>query len=131
MIALAGDDFEGDCLVSGHSSIPDAFIGVDGAYDLVNCCVPDELYKKGSPEDWALIVPYTYLDRQSVNPAVKFFLIVGGSPELVEMAATFNDRFQDVGIESTLTQFPNLDHGQIVCPDLPELFAVIEDALYP
>ncbi|UCD40869.1 MAG: alpha/beta hydrolase [Chloroflexota bacterium] len=131
VIALAGDEFEGDCLVSGHSSIPDAFIGIDGAYDLVNCCVPDDLYKKGSPEDWALIVPFTYLDRQFVNPTVKFSLIVGGTPELVEMAETFNDRLQEVGIESTLTQFPDLDHGQIVSLNLPELFAVIEDALYP
>ncbi len=131
VIALAGDEFEGDCLISGYSSIPDAFIGVDGAYDLVECCVPDELYKQGSPEDWALIVPYTYLDRQPENPAIKFSLIVGGTPELVEMAETFNERLQAVGIESNLTQFPDLDHGQIVSLNLPELFTVIKETLYP
>jgi acetyl esterase/lipase len=131
VMALAGDDFEGDCLVSGFSAFPDAFVGVDGAYDLIKCCVPDELYAKGSPEDWALMVPYTYLDRQPIHTEIKFHLIVGGTAELVEMAKTFNERLTAAGYQATLTQFPALDHGEIVSLPLPELFGVIEDALHP
>jgi acetyl esterase/lipase len=131
VMALAGDDFEGDCLVSGYSAFPDTFVGVDGAYDLVNCCIPDDLYAKGSPEDWDLLVPYTYIDRQPIREETRFYLIVGGTTELVEMAKTFNERLGIEGYETTLTQFPELDHGQIVSLELPELFGVIEAALYP
>jgi acetyl esterase/lipase len=131
VMALVGDDFDGDCLEGGLSALPDAFIGVDGAYDLIKCCIPDDLYAKGSPGDWELIVPYTYLDRQPVHAKIRFYLIVGGTPELVEMAETFNDALESAGFTSTLAQFPNLDHGQIVSLDHPDLFAIIEDALYP
>jgi hypothetical protein len=34
--ALAGDDFEGDCLVSEGSALPDAFVDLDGAYHILN-----------------------------------------------------------------------------------------------
>jgi acetyl esterase/lipase len=131
VMALAGDDFDGDCLVSGLSAFPDAFVGVDGAYDLIKCCIPDELYAKGSPEDWELMIPYTYLDRQPVHAEIKFHLIVGGTAELVEMSETFYEQLTATGYETTLTQFPALDHGQIVSIPLPELFWVIEDALQP
>jgi acetyl esterase/lipase len=131
VMALAGDDFDGDCLVSGISSFPDVFVGVDGAYDLVECCIPESLYSKASPEDWDLIVPYTYIDRQPIHSEIKFHLIVGGTAELVEMAETFNQRLTLAGYESNLTQFPGLDHGEIVSLPLPELFGIIKDALFP
>jgi acetyl esterase/lipase len=131
VMALAGDDFDGDCLVSGISSFPDVFVGVDGAYDLVECCIPESLYSKASPEDWDLIVPYTYIDRQPIHSEIKFDLIVGGTAELVKMAETFNQRLTVAGYESNLTQFPGLDHGEIVSLPLPELFGIIKDALFP
>ena len=131
VMALAGDDFDGDCLVSGFSSFPDTFVGVDGAYDIVKCCIPESLYAKASPEDWELIVPYTYIDRQPIRSDVKFHLIVGGTAELVEMAETFNMKLMAAGYEAKLTQFPGVDHGAIVSLSLPELFGVIEDALHP
>jgi len=131
VMALAGDDFNGDCLVSGFSAFPDAFVGVDGAYDLIKCCIPDELYAKGSPEDWELMIPYTYLDRQPVHAEIKFHLIAGGTAELAEMAETFHKQLSAAGYETTLTQFPELDHGAIVSLPLPALFSVIEEALYP
>ena len=130
VMALAGDDFDGDCLVRGFSPFPDAFVGVDGAYDIVKCCVSESLYAKASPEDWELLTPYTYLDRRPIRSETKFHLIVGGTAELVEMAEMFNGRLVAAGYDSTLTQFPELDHGQIVSLSLPELFEVVEDALH-
>lgn len=131
VMALAGDDFNGDCLVSGFSATPDAFVGIDGAYDLVNCCVPDDLYRSGSPEDWELIVPFTYLDRQPAQPMIDFHLIVGGTPELVAMAEAFNEGLEAAGFIASITHFPALDHGQIVSLNHSDLFAIIENALYP
>lgn len=130
VMALAGDDFNGECQVSGYSALPDVFVGIDGAYDLVNCCVPDDLYRRATPEDWELIVPYTYLDRQPVQERIEFHLIVGGTPELFAMAETFNEGLEAAGFNVSMTHFPELDHGQIVSLNLPELFAIIEDALY-
>lgn len=131
VMALAGDDFHGDCLVSTGSAFPDAFVGVDGAYDLVKCCVPEDLYVKAAPEDWELMVPYTYLDRQPINKERSFHLIVGETVELVEMAEYFHNQLKELGYRTTLTKFPTLDHGEIVSVPFAELFNVIQGALYP
>lgn len=117
--------------MSGFPAFPDAFVGVDGAYDLVNCCIPEDLYARAAPGDWDLIVPYTYIDRQPIRSEVKFHLIVGSTAELVEMAETFNNKLVAAGYGTTLTQFPGVDHGAIVSLPLPKLFSVIEDALHP
>lgn len=117
--------------MSGFSSFPDAFVGVDGTYDIVKCCVSESLYAKASPEDWDLLVPNTYIDRQPIQPEIKFHLIVGGTAEIAEMAETFNKKLMASGYETTLTQFTGVDHGAIVSLPLPELFGVIEDALHP
>ncbi len=131
VMALAGDDFDGDCLVNEGSAFPDAFVGVDGAYDLIKCCIPESIYTKASPEVWELIVPYTYIDRRPIRSETEFHLIVGGTAELAEMAETFYKELTATGYETTLTQFPALDHGQIVSLPLPELFGIVKNALNP
>ena len=47
------------------------------------------------------------------------------------MAETFNKKLMAAGYETTLTQFPGVDHDAILSLPLPELFGVIEDALHP
>jgi len=47
------------------------------------------------------------------------------------MVETFNKKLMAAGYETTLTQFPGVDHGAIVSLPLSELFGVIKDALHP
>ena len=44
-VMLAGDDFKGDCLVNEGSALPDAFVGLDGAYDILSLNSPDNFKK--------------------------------------------------------------------------------------
>ena len=98
---------------------------------LVKYSVSESLYAKASPEDWDLLVPYTYIDCQPIHSEIKFHLIVAGTAEIVEMAETFTKKLMAAGYETTLTQFPGVDHGAIVSLPLSELFGVIKDALHP
>lgn len=84
-----------------------------------------------SPEDWDLLVPNTYIDRQPTHKEIKFHLIVGGDEELVEMVEIINKKLMAAEYETTRTQFPGVDHGAIVILPLPELSGVIEDAQHP
>ena len=49
-VTLAGDDFHGDCVVQEGSALPDAFVGLDGAYELPKYTTKST-YEK-NPEGW-------------------------------------------------------------------------------
>ena len=64
-LMLAGDDFHGDYLVQEGSALPDAFVGLDEAYELPKY-TSESTIKKSSAEAWAFVNPYTYIDRQPI-----------------------------------------------------------------
>ena len=108
---LAGDDFKGDCLVRKGSALPDAFIGLDGAYDIDHCCIPDFMFAEASPEKWAVLSPFTYVDRQPIRKGVEFHLIVGDeAQELVDMSRAFYEALKTAGYEATLLELSNTLH---------------------
>jgi len=110
--ALAGDQFHGDCLVTGESAIPDMFIGLDGAYDILRY-VPEEKLRLAPPEEWIMFSPFTYI-RDSTSPKdLPFHLFVGKEIELLQNAQAFQDALQQAGFHASLTQFPGIDHMYI------------------
>lgn len=72
VVALAGDEFAGDCLVEGGSALPDAFVGVAGPYDSDDFSPLLIPFFGGSRneagEAWAAGNPYSYLDRRTDLP---------------------------------------------------------------
>ena len=72
VVALAGDEFAGDCPAGGGSALPDAFVGVAGPYDsdefspLLIPFFGGSLNEAG--EAWEAGNPYSYIDRRSDLP---------------------------------------------------------------
>ena len=127
-MALAGDDFEGDCQVSGVSAYPDAFVGLDGAYDIIKE-IPEYYYQLASPEEWKVMSPFTYVNRQPIRKDVKFYIMVGYTEVLVEYAQKFYEALKAAGYTTTLTQLPGVGHTQIPDPKREEVMRTIVEAM--
>jgi acetyl esterase/lipase len=113
LISLAGDQFHGDCLADEGSAIPDQFIGLDGAYDLLRY-TDEERLRMASPDEWVLLSPYTYIRTAQNRAELPFHLFVGKEMELLQDAQAFRDALLENGYSATLTQFPGVDHMYMV-----------------
>ena len=112
VISLAGDQYHGDCLINEGSAVPDIFIGLDGAYDILRY-TPEERLRMASPDEWKLMSPYTYIGTASDKSKVSFHLFVGKEMELLRDAQAFKDALIENGYTVFLMQFPGVDHMYI------------------
>jgi len=78
VVALAGEDFEGDCVENDASPHVDVFIGYEGPYDFAttvyNPSFDHAKLKEEDPETWNAINPYSHIGR---NPELQIRLIHG------------------------------------------------------
>jgi acetyl esterase/lipase len=128
MITLAGDDFHGDCLVSEGSALPDAFVGLDGPYHILRY-VPQTALDRASPEEWAVIDPYNYLDRQPIREEVRFYLLHGLEEELRQEGLQFQQALEAAGYETYLALLPGVDHMNMASAYTKEVVSVIVEAM--
>jgi acetyl esterase/lipase len=120
---LAGAELPGDCLATEVTADVDAFIGLDGAYSILNY-TPEELLAQGDPDEWARISPFTYLDSAHFRHGLAFHLFVGREVELQEDADRFETALRAVGYEAQTTLMPGMGHLQILAPHAEILEAV-------
>jgi acetyl esterase/lipase len=85
VIALAGDDFAGDCAVTDASASVDAFVGYEGCFDCTTK-VPQSSFdldftslRDEDPELWHAINPYSHIGR---NPELQVRLLHGNVPDV-------------------------------------------------
>ena len=126
-ITLVGDDFHGDCLVEEGSALPDAFVGLDGAYELPKYTQPSTI-EKTSAEAWAVVNPYTYIDRQPVRQDVEFHINVGLEQELVADGLRLAEALQAAGYVVKFREFPGTDHMSMAS-SRPDLVQMIMEAV--
>ena len=111
-VALPGDDLDrlweefasirggpppqADCLVSGVSALPDAFVGLGGCYGFA------DFLKEEDPELWKVVSPYAHLGD---NPNLRVRLIHGERDVTcpVEDAVEFHKTLEEAGYDATLT----------------------------
>jgi acetyl esterase/lipase len=78
VVGLAGDDFEGDCVASDGSALPDAVVAYEGPYEFATTNyggVVDHTYlQQEDPELLEAIDPYSHIGR---NPDLQVRLIHG------------------------------------------------------
>jgi len=78
VVALAGDDFEGDCNVTDASARLDALVAYEGVYDyattVYNQAMDYTNLKDEDPELWEAINPYSHIRR---NPDLQVRLVHG------------------------------------------------------
>jgi acetyl esterase/lipase len=124
VMMLAGDDFvDDDCLVQEGTAVPDAFVGIDGAYDILHFIPEDELAQ--APGEWALLSPYTYLDSRPIPPDYPIYLIVSEEDELIGMGREFQAALTAAGHDVPLVIAPSYGHNSIVGDPAPEVVQII------
>lgn len=108
VVAMAGDDFEGDCVTSGVSALPDALIAFEGSYDYATTAYGSwdhTILKDEDPELWHAINPYSHIGR---NPDLQVRLIHGDDLDLnwydvpPEVSREFYQALADAGYDVEL-----------------------------
>ncbi len=118
--ALAGDDFEGECVVTDASARVDALVGYEGSYDYVTTVYHSSMdhttLKETDPELWEAINPYSHIGR---NPGLQIRLIHGDDSDsrwydiAPEVSIEFHRALADAGYDVELAVVENASH-----PDL-------------
>ncbi|GBD85467.1 carboxylesterase NlhH [bacterium BMS3Abin02] len=119
VVALAGDTFDGDCLVEMNDTLPTRLVGLAGPYNTDALGPLLEPFfgtdPAVDPEPWRLGNPLTYLGR---NPDLVVRLIHGDQDQIVPLVFSqyFEQQLSDHGYDVTLTVVPGADHGDIADP---------------
>ena len=116
VIALAGDSWTENCPVSGVSGLPEAFVGLAGAYDPT--IIPGDarsFLRQTNPELYDQLNPLNHLGS---NPSLVVVLLHGDSDNLVptESSVQFNEALEDAGYDVTLTILEGAGHETLVSP---------------
>lgn len=109
ILALAGDEFAGECVVPEGSGSVDGVVGLDGAYDLVRY-TEAWILKKAPAEAWRLISPHAWIESQPHQSDVGFLLFAGLETGLVQEGQALRDALLGRGYQVEFTQLPGIDH---------------------
>ena len=119
--ALAGDDFEGDCVVTDGSALPDALVAFEGPYDYATTVyrppAPDHtILKDEDPELWEAINPYSHIGR---NPDLQVRLVQGNDIDvawydvLPQVSVEFHQTLADAGYHVELIVVEGAHHTDL------------------
>jgi acetyl esterase/lipase len=123
-LMLAGDDFHrSDCLVQEGSALPDAFVGLDGAYDIIDHAEAAVLQAR--PAESIQSNPYTYIGRTPRRENVSFVLFVGPTYQVLqEDNQASRDALREAGYDVRLFFLPGVNHWQFGLPQPPTVDAI-------
>jgi len=117
VVALAGEDFEGDCVENDESPQVDAFIGYEGPYDyattVYNPSFNHAKLKVEDPELWNAINPYSHIGR---NPELQIRLIHGKDTDVnwydvrPKVSTELYNTLQDAGYDVELNLIEGAHH---------------------
>jgi len=121
VVALAGDDFEGDCVVSDGSALPDALVAFEGPYDYATTVyrppAPDHtILKDEDPELWEAINPYSHIGR---NLDLKVRLVHGDDLDVTwyetppQVSIEFHQALADAGYDVELIVVEGAHHTDL------------------
>ena len=128
--ALAGDDFDGDCVVTDTSALPDALIGFEGAYHrattVINSAIDHTYLKDEDPELWEAINPYSHIGG---NPDLQIRLVHGDDDDTnwsdipPEVSIDFHQALADAGYDVEFTILEGASHSALTSKYLnPDAF---------
>jgi len=128
VVALAGDDFEGDCLNGDQSGLPNAAVLIEGPYDYITKGyneIDHSYLEDGDPELYEAINPYAHIGR---NPDLKIRLIHGldedkaWSQMLPQVSIDFQQALEEAGYDATLTFVEGAHHTDIYTDSTSEIY---------
>jgi acetyl esterase/lipase len=120
VVALAGDDFEGDCVVMDGSALVDALVGYEGTYDyattVYSVSMDHTVLEDEDPELWQAINPYSHIGR---NPDLQVRLVHGDAVDVLwrevppEVSIEFHQALVDAGYDVALTVLEGATHREL------------------
>ena len=121
VVALAGDDFEGDCVVTDASALPDALVAFEGPYDYATTFngpleLDHTILKDEDPDLWEAINPYSHIGR---NPDLQVRLVHGDDIDvawydvLPEVSIEFHQALADAGYDVELIVVEGAVHSAL------------------
>jgi acetyl esterase/lipase len=123
VVGLAGDDFEGDCIVSDGSALPDALVAYEGPYEFATTNygdVVDHTYlQQKDPELLEAIDPYSHIGR---NPDLQVRLIHGDDwgafwyDTPLDESVELHQALADAGYDGELIVVDLASHGALTSP---------------
>jgi acetyl esterase/lipase len=133
VVAMAGDDFEGDCLKEDQSGLPNALVIIEGPYDYIakgydNEELDHSFLKDEDPELYEAINPYAHIGR---NPELRVRLIHGQDEDEAwwqvrpQVSIDFHQALEEAGYDATLTLVEGAHHTDVTSGSRSELFQVV------
>lgn len=120
VVALAGDDFEGDCVVTDASALVDALVAFEGPYDYATTFYTSSfdhsILKDEDPELWHAINPYSHIGR---NPDLQVRLVHGDAADVawwdvpLGVSIEFHQALADAGYDVELIVVEGAHHGAL------------------
>ncbi len=119
IVAMDGDAYNGDCVVSEGSALPDVLVGYEGPYDYAThlyggFAVP--ALQEEDPETWAAVNPYSHIGG---NSDLVVRLIHGRDDDLhwydvlPDVSAEFHQALAEAGYDVELTYVDGASHGAL------------------
>jgi acetyl esterase/lipase len=120
VVALAGNDFAGDCVVTDVSALPDALVGFEGVYDHSTTDYgPSYDYASLKDEDlelWHATNPYSNIGR---NPELQVRLVYGDEVDPAwydvqpEVSVEFHQALVEAGYDVELILVEGASHTDL------------------
>ena len=137
VVALAGDDFEGDCVVTDGSALPDALVAFEGPYDYATTVyrppAPDHtILKDEDPELWEAINPYSHIGR---NPDLQVRLVQGNDIDvawydvLPQVSIEFHQALADAGYDVELIVVEGAAHTALLSRSSDAFALVVQQVM--
>jgi len=111
------------------SAVPDAFVGLDGTYDVISF-IPEGVLR-AAPAECARISPFTFVGRKPIRARSRFVLFVSDNQLLQQHAQAFRDALQAAGYDVSLAQIAGVDHLAIGSGSVPETVGAIANLMRP
>jgi hypothetical protein len=139
VVAMAGDDFEGECVVTDGSARLDALVGYEGPYDYATTDYLDSdsvwtisILRETDPELWEALNPYSHIGG---NPDLQIRLIHGDDIDLrwydvpPNVSIEFHQALADAGYDVELTIVEGATHIDLTTPDTRGLRLTVQQAM--
>jgi acetyl esterase/lipase len=136
VVALAGDDFEGDCVENDASALPDALVAFEGPYDYTMMAyspvIDHTFLKEEDLELWEAINPYSHIGR---NPDLQVRLLHGEDEDVhwydipPQASIDFYQALENAGYDVTLTVVDSTSHTALGNRDSEVFQIAIQQAL--
>jgi acetyl esterase/lipase len=139
IVAMAGDDFAGDCVVTEGSAVVDALVGYEGGYDHATHNygqVPEDgnlpALREEDPELWATVNPYSHIGG---NPDLVVRLIHGDDTDAAwyeiprQISVEFHQALAEAGYDAEVTLLDGPSHIGLTLPSSKAFEVAVQQAL--